>query len=192
MLEPGTWVVQQWFVVLQHRRCRCASVKSSVPGAMVRLCAFPSCGNKMSRDSARSFHRLPLSDVETRGLWLQALGMDVNTPVEALRLADHRVCSDHFACDDYSEPKRKRKAPPKHVFLKRNAVPRVGRPAAHTEEVMLLMAEVWTWTQSHDTQEQGRSKAGARQEQGRSKAGARQEQGRSKAGARQEYNKQTL
>ncbi|XP_035038448.2 LOW QUALITY PROTEIN: zinc finger MYM-type protein 4 [Hippoglossus stenolepis] len=102
---------------------------------MVRLCAFPSCGNKMSRYSARSFHRLPLSDVETRGLWLAALGMDVNTPVEALRFADHRVCSDHFAGDDYSEPKRKRKAPPKHVFLKRNAIPRVGRPAAHTVEV---------------------------------------------------------
>ncbi|XP_062265372.1 peroxynitrite isomerase THAP4-like [Platichthys flesus] len=123
---------------------------------MVRLCAFPTCGNKMSRSSARSFHRLPLRDAGTRRLWLEALEMDAHTPVEALRTADHRVCSDHFASDDYSEPKRKRKAPPKHVFIRRTAVPRAGRPAARTAEVMLLMAEVWTWTQSHHTQEQGR------------------------------------
>ncbi len=109
---------------------------------MVRVCAFPNCDSKMSRHTPRSFHRLPLSNRGRLRLWLAVLQMDTNTPVQTLRLADHRVCSDHFDRDDYCQPKRRRHFIPKHFFLKKDAVPRVKRPAAaaaHTVEVMLLL-----------------------------------------------------
>uniref|UniRef100_UPI003AAC206B uncharacterized protein isoform X1 n=1 Tax=Centroberyx gerrardi TaxID=166262 RepID=UPI003AAC206B len=102
---------------------------------MVRVCAFPNCANKMSRNTSRSFHRLPLLDRDTRKLWLVVLQMDANTPVHTLRRADHRVCSDHFDRDDYCQSKRRRNPIPKHFFLKKNAVPRVERPAADRVEV---------------------------------------------------------
>lgn len=95
---------------------------------MVRVCAFPTCGNKMTRNTPLSFHRLPLNDAKTRKSWLVVLQLDVNTPTETLRLADHRVCSDHFERDDYCQPKKARKAVPRHFFLKKDAVPRLERP----------------------------------------------------------------
>lgn len=103
--------------------------------AMVRVCAFPNCGNKMSSHTSRSFHRLPLLDKDRRKLWLDVLQMDPNTPVQTLRLADHRVCSDHFNRDDYSQPRRRANIIPRHFYLKKNAVPRVERPAAGIVEV---------------------------------------------------------
>ncbi|XP_074468770.1 zinc finger MYM-type protein 4-like isoform X2 [Sebastes fasciatus] len=106
---------------------------------MVRVCAFPNCGNKMSSHTSRSFHRLPLLDKDRRKLWLDVLQMDPNTPVQTLRLADHRVCSDHFNRDDYSQPRRRANIIPRHFYLKKNAVPRVERPAAGIVEVT-----VWT------------------------------------------------
>ncbi|XP_042287440.1 uncharacterized protein LOC122978844 isoform X1 [Thunnus albacares] len=102
---------------------------------MVRVCAFPNCTNKMSPNTSRSFHRLPLLDRDTLKLWLVVLQMDANTPVHTLRLADYRVCSDHFERDDYCQPKKRRNPIPKHFFLKKNAVPRVERPAADTVEL---------------------------------------------------------
>lgn len=105
---------------------------------MVRVCAFPNCANKMSNNTPRSFHRLPLFNRETLKLWLLVLQMDANTPVQKLRLADYRVCSDHFDRDDYCQPKRRRHPVPKHFFLKKTAVPRLNRPAADREEVKIL------------------------------------------------------
>lgn len=105
---------------------------------MVRCCAVPNCPNKMSNNTPRSFHRLPFHDRDTLRSWLLALQMDANTPVQKLRLADHRVCSDHFDRCDYCQPKKRRKHPvPKHFFLKKTAVPRVTVPAADGAEVTL-------------------------------------------------------
>lgn len=108
---------------------------------MVRCCAVPNCANKMSNNTPRSFHRLPFHNRETLKLWLLVLQMDANTPVQKLRLADYRVCSDHFDRFDYCQPKKRRKHPvPKHFFLKKTAVPRVNMPAADRVEVMLAEA----------------------------------------------------
>ncbi|XP_033493772.2 uncharacterized protein LOC117264070 isoform X3 [Epinephelus lanceolatus] len=94
---------------------------------MVRVCAYPNCKNRMSHNTPYSFHRLPLSDGKMLKLWLVVLQMDANTPVQTLRLADHRVCSAHFSQDDYCQPKKRRHPIPKHLFLKKTAVPRVER-----------------------------------------------------------------
>ncbi|XP_061888704.1 uncharacterized protein LOC133639428 [Entelurus aequoreus] len=95
---------------------------------MVRECAFPNCGNKMLRYSSRSFHRLPYFNTDTLKLWLAVLQMDADTPVDVLRRADHRVCSDHFDRDDYCQSKKRPN--PKHLYLKKSAVPRWETPAA--------------------------------------------------------------
>ena len=92
---------------------------------MGRVCAFPNCPNKMTNNTPLSFHRLPLMDGDVLKLWLFVLHIDANTPVHALRLADLRVCSDHFDREDYCQPKRRRHPIPKHFFLKKTAVPRV-------------------------------------------------------------------
>ncbi|GLD48838.1 uncharacterized protein AKAME5_000273700 [Lates japonicus] len=102
---------------------------------MGRICVFPNCSSKMTRWTPRSFHRLPLRNRDLLKLWLVALQIDVNTPVRTLRLADLRVCSDHFDRDDYCQSNRKRRPTPKHFFLKKTAVPRAERPAAVTVEV---------------------------------------------------------
>ena len=101
---------------------------------MVRVCAYPKCKNRMSHNTPYSFHRLPLSNGEMLKLWLIVLQMDANTPVQTLRLADHRVCSAHSSQDDYCQPKKRRNPVPKHLFLKKTAVPRVER-ATDTVEV---------------------------------------------------------
>ncbi|XP_062291623.1 uncharacterized protein LOC133996078 [Scomber scombrus] len=102
---------------------------------MVRVCAFPNCANKMSPNTSRSFHRLPLLDRDTLKLWLVVLQIDANIPVNTLRLADHRVCSDHFEREDYCQPKKRRHPIPKHFFLKKTAVPRVEKPTADRVEL---------------------------------------------------------
>ncbi|XP_049422808.1 uncharacterized protein LOC125882893 [Epinephelus fuscoguttatus] len=104
---------------------------------MPRPCAYPNCRNKMSRYNPRSFHRLPYSDMETLKSWLVVLQMDANTPVATLRLADHRVCGDHFDRDDYCQTK---KTPnPKLLRLKKNAVPRVEVSEASSSVAMEVM-----------------------------------------------------
>lgn len=111
---------------------------------MVRVCAFPNCPNKMKSYSSRSFHRLPLLNRSTLRLWLVVLQMDPNTPVHTLRLADYRVCSDHFGQDDYCQSKRRRN--PKHIFLKKTAVPRAEILAAVKVEVILSAIVIMlTW-----------------------------------------------
>ncbi|XP_045919648.1 uncharacterized protein LOC123979657 isoform X9 [Micropterus dolomieu] len=120
---------------------------------MVRGCAFPNCANKMSRNTKHSFHRLPLSDMETLKLWLGVLQMDANTPVQTLRLEDHRVCSDHFDRDDYCQPKKRRSAIPKHFFLKKNAVPRPKGPAADGPQDRTGTASTTAFTVPHTATE---------------------------------------
>lgn len=122
---------------------------------MVRACVFPNCTNKMSKNSARSFHRLPLLDEDVLKSWLVVLQMDPNTPVHKLRLADHRVCSDHFSQDDYCQSKRRKN--PKHIFLKKTAVPKEEIPAADRVEVISL-AEVIILTQHNVTHESMQNK----------------------------------
>ncbi|KAJ8278234.1 hypothetical protein GJAV_G00085400 [Gymnothorax javanicus] len=91
---------------------------------MVRVCVFPSCCNKMTSWTTFSFHRLPLRNLELLKLWLVALKIDPNTPVEALRRADHRVCSAHFATEDFF-PARPQKEGRKvqRLNLRKNAIP---------------------------------------------------------------------
>ncbi|XP_033467959.2 uncharacterized protein LOC117247480 [Epinephelus lanceolatus] len=86
---------------------------------MVRKCAFPNCENKMWRNR-RSFHRLPYKYPDITKLWLVVLKIDENTPVHSLRLADHRVCGDHFDQDDYLPTKEGQSK----LFLKRDAIPK--------------------------------------------------------------------
>lgn len=129
--------------MLEHRQ-RCLLYLFVCPtdlknGTMVRSCAFPSCVNKMSRNTPLSFHRLPLSDGHTLRLWLAVLQMDANTPVQTLRRADLRVCSQHFDREDYCQPKKRRNPIPKHFFLKKEAVPREEIPAAHTLQVIIII-----------------------------------------------------
>ncbi|XP_017277896.1 zinc finger protein 239-like [Kryptolebias marmoratus] len=85
---------------------------------MVCTCAFPGCSNKTKSCSPFKFHRIPSKDVDLRKLWLAALKRDVNTPPAALRRI--RVCSAHFADEDYIEPAASEKG---QRFLKERAVP---------------------------------------------------------------------
>ncbi|XP_031145413.1 uncharacterized protein LOC116043045 isoform X11 [Sander lucioperca] len=91
---------------------------------MVRVCAFPNCGNKMKKYLCLSFHRLPYRNRETLKLWLFALQLDVQTPLRTLRERDYRVCSEHFDEDDFTEKSVKAR------YLKANAIPKAKRPAA--------------------------------------------------------------
>lgn len=67
---------------------------------MPHSCAVKTCRNKTKTGSALSFHRLPVREPERLKLWLSALKVDVNTPIEELR--NYIVCSEHFAPEDYS------------------------------------------------------------------------------------------
>ncbi|XP_032388936.1 THAP domain-containing protein 4 isoform X4 [Etheostoma spectabile] len=100
---------------------------------MVRVCAFPNCGNKMKRYLCLSFHRLPYRNRETLNLWLVALQLDVKTPLRTLRERDYRVCSEHFDEDEYTEKSVKSR------YLKANAIPKAKRPAADT----LQLHDAW-------------------------------------------------
>ncbi|KAL0966548.1 hypothetical protein UPYG_G00296570 [Umbra pygmaea] len=91
---------------------------------MVRVCAFPNCGNKMKRYLRLSFHRLPLRNREFLQLWLVALQLDVQTPLRTLRQRDYRVCSEHFDDDEFTEKSVKSR------HLKANAVPKAKGPSA--------------------------------------------------------------
>ena len=90
---------------------------------MVRQCVFPLCPNKMTSSSKFSFHRLPLDYPGLLKVWLVALKMDPNTEIEDLKLASHRVCSAHFAPEDFIRTKPKKKGQePQRQNLKRTAV----------------------------------------------------------------------
>ncbi|XP_060771147.1 zinc finger protein 169-like isoform X2 [Neoarius graeffei] len=89
---------------------------------MVRGCAFPSCTSKMTKRSGLSFHRLPFHTPRVLRMWLLALGMDANTPVNKLRAADLRVCGAHFSDRDFFT-ETARKTTRKLRCLRRSAVP---------------------------------------------------------------------
>ncbi|XP_078136695.1 uncharacterized protein LOC144537124 isoform X1 [Sander vitreus] len=91
---------------------------------MVRVCAFPNCGNKMKSYLCLSFHRLPICNRETLPLWLVALQVDVRTSLRTLREIDYRVCSEHFDEGDFIEKSHKCR------HLKGNAIPKAKGPTA--------------------------------------------------------------
>lgn len=108
---------------------------------MVRVCVFPNCTNKMARWTTVSFHRLPFHDLDLLKLWLVVLKLDPNSTVEALRRADHRVCSIHFAAEDFFPQKprtEKEKQKRLRIHLMKNAIPRAAAGTADTMEVMHL------------------------------------------------------
>uniref|UniRef100_A0A671L7P3 THAP domain-containing protein 1 n=1 Tax=Sinocyclocheilus anshuiensis TaxID=1608454 RepID=A0A671L7P3_9TELE len=94
---------------------------------MVLTCAYPDCSNRLKTKRLRSlarthsgvvtFHVFPTSEPARLKLWLIALRLDINTPINALKLL--RVCSDHFSPDDFTYPGED------HVRLKPSAVPMV-------------------------------------------------------------------
>uniref|UniRef100_A0A672L426 THAP domain-containing protein 1 n=1 Tax=Sinocyclocheilus grahami TaxID=75366 RepID=A0A672L426_SINGR len=77
-----------------------------------------------------NFHVFPTSEPARLKLWLIALWLDINTPINALKLL--RVCSDHFSPDDFTYPGEH------HVRLKPSAVPMVfphpTEPAEHESD----------------------------------------------------------
>merc|ERR1712035_88987 len=46
---------------------------------MVRVCAYPNCKSRMSRNTPYSFYRLPLSEGKMLKLWLTVLQLDANS-----------------------------------------------------------------------------------------------------------------
>ncbi|XP_055008131.1 THAP domain-containing protein 1-like isoform X4 [Boleophthalmus pectinirostris] len=94
---------------------------------MVNQCAFTNCKNKAKRWAPQSFHHFPVRDPGKTKLWLIAAGLDMDTPMEALR--NRMVCSDHFSPDDFTQSKIR-------PFLKTTAVPAVftSAPTAFDEE----------------------------------------------------------
>ncbi|XP_029956594.1 serendipity locus protein delta-like isoform X4 [Salarias fasciatus] len=102
---------------------------------MVRVCVFPNCTNKMASWATVTFHRLPFHDQDLLRLWLVVLKLDPDSPVEALRRADHRVCSVHFAAEDFFPDKprtQKDEQKRQRMRLMKNAIPRVAAGTADT------------------------------------------------------------
>lgn len=98
---------------------------------MGRFCAVVNCGK--IRGKTTSCHRLPFHDPERLRLWLAFLGLDVNTPVEDLQKADHRVCGLHFAKEDFVGGRKKSL---KKVYrLKNTAVPTLRPGTTDLEEL---------------------------------------------------------
>uniref|UniRef100_A0A672NSA7 THAP domain-containing protein 1 n=1 Tax=Sinocyclocheilus grahami TaxID=75366 RepID=A0A672NSA7_SINGR len=79
---------------------------------MVLTCAYPDCSNRLKTKRLRSlarthsglvtFHVFPTSEPARLKLWLIALRLDINTPINVLKLL--RVCSNHFSPDDFTYP----------------------------------------------------------------------------------------
>ncbi|XP_039648490.1 uncharacterized protein LOC120554008 [Perca fluviatilis] len=104
---------------------------------MPHSCIYPGCGLKAKKFHPESFYDLPFryKDPELLQQWLVVLKMDITTPLETLKKKRYRVCSRHFYDDDFYYPS-KVKDPKKstRALLKRNAIPRVGPPAADIVE----------------------------------------------------------
>ncbi|XP_056446475.1 uncharacterized protein LOC130382640 isoform X1 [Gadus chalcogrammus] len=101
---------------------------------MGRMCAVRNCGKIPQK---RSCHRLPLLRHNTarRKLWLSFLGLDVNTPLNVLREADHRVCAFHFRHEDYMQSTGLRMEFPKKLHLQKAAVPTLLGPTLDEEDL---------------------------------------------------------
>ncbi len=97
----------------------------------VCVCKFPNCSNKMRRETPCSFHRLPQYDKKRLRLWRAALKIDPNKSIKDLRLADYRVCNEHFDRDDYLHQVASKT--PKHYYPKHTAVPVVVKPDVGAE-----------------------------------------------------------
>jgi len=100
---------------------------------MVLICAYPGCLSRRKRKQLRmlarthsgvvSFHKFPISNPSLLKLWLIALRLDINTPINLLKLK--RVCSDHFSPDDFTNQGEDR------IVLTSSAVPMLS----HSTEV---------------------------------------------------------
>lgn len=90
---------------------------------MPHSCAVKTCGNKAKTGAALSFHRLPVREPGRLKLWLLALSIDVNTPLDELR--KYIVCSEHFVPEDYTVNGQPR-TDTMHRFLTPTAVPTVN------------------------------------------------------------------
>ena len=97
-------------------------------------CIVKSCDNKQGRQgNAMMFHRILTKNADLMNLWLLALALDPNTPVDIIKY--HRVCSEHFTEDDYFERMEFATRTMKRV-LKDTAIPSIvqtgqsGSPAA--------------------------------------------------------------
>ncbi|KAJ7991461.1 hypothetical protein DPEC_G00284100 [Dallia pectoralis] len=76
---------------------------------MVLICSYPRCVNRRKRRKLRmlsrthpgvvSFHQFPIYEPSVLKLWLIALRLDINTPINVLKL--RRVCSEHFSPDNF-------------------------------------------------------------------------------------------
>lgn len=62
-----------------------------------RTCCVPGCASVQSKDTELSFHRIPM-DTYRRRLWIYALGLEENPPVNTL------VCSRHFTKESFIDP----------------------------------------------------------------------------------------
>ncbi|XP_042289531.1 zinc finger protein 436-like [Thunnus maccoyii] len=89
---------------------------------MPHSCAVKTCRNKAKTGTALSFHRLPVREPERLKLWLSALNVNVNTPIEELK--KYIVCSEHFVPEDYTV-NGQLKTDRMHRFLTPTAVPTV-------------------------------------------------------------------
>ncbi|ROL46137.1 THAP domain-containing protein 4 [Anabarilius grahami] len=94
---------------------------------MVLTCAYADCSNRLktkrlcsltrTHSGVVTFHVFPTSEPARLKLWLIALRLDINTPINILKMM--RVCSDHFSPDDFTYPGED------YVRLKTSAVPMV-------------------------------------------------------------------
>ncbi|XP_070834206.1 zinc finger protein 271-like [Chaetodon trifascialis] len=105
---------------LEEENLDAMTTTQAVCCAMPHSCAVKTCGNKARTGSALSFHRLPVKEPGRLKLWLCALNMDVNTPVDELR--KYIICSEHFAPDDYTV-NGQRRTDTMHRFLTPAAIP---------------------------------------------------------------------
>jgi len=113
----------------QNRDCR----QDRLLIKMVLICAYPGCLSRRKRKQLRmlarthsgvvSFHKFPISNPSLLKLWLIALRLDINTPINLLKLK--RVCSDHFSPDDFTNQGEDR------IVLTSSAVPMLS----HSTEV---------------------------------------------------------
>ncbi|KAM4593960.1 uncharacterized protein PAE49_011020 isoform 1-T1 [Odontesthes bonariensis] len=101
---------------------------------MVNQCAFANCNNRAHRWVPKSFHYFPLKDPERAKLWLLAAGLDVQTPMETLRI--RVICSDHFSSDDFIKSRKSAKK-----ILKPSAVPSAFPGIPRTATVVQTVSE---------------------------------------------------
>ena len=112
---------------------------------MVLICAYPGCLNQRKRKQLRmlarthpgvvTFHEFPIYKPSLLKLWLIALRLDINTPINVLKL--RRVCSDHFSPDDFINQGEDR------IVLTSSAVPMVFSHPTEVCEQRLCMCPLY-------------------------------------------------